>query len=324
MAVYTDISDDELDSLLETYSIGEALSCKGIAEGVENSNFLLHTELGHYILTIYEKRVNEQDLPFFLGLMEHLANKQFVSPRPLLTKDGQSLTSVAGKPAAIIEFLEGRSIRRITPDHCELLGKALAGLHCAATDFEISRPNALSIDSWRPLFEASVSSAVGSPIRETAEIAGELYELEKQWPSDLPKGVIHADLFPDNIFFLNDRVSGVIDYYFACNDFLAYDIAVCLNAWCFEADASFNITKARKLLKGYHTVRKILPEEMEALPLLSRGAALRFYLTRLYDWINQVEGAFVQPKDPGEYLKKIRFHRDIKSVTAYGVDKKLD
>ncbi len=322
MAVYTDISDEELDFLLSQYSIGNALSCKGIAEGVENSNFLLHTEKGYYILTIYEKRVSRQDLPFFLGLMEHLADKQFVSPRPILTKTGENLSTLSGKPAAIIEFLDGRSVRRITPEHCTLLGEALARLHVAADDFTIERPNSLSINSWRPLFDASASKAEQQAIQNTEyrEIDQELSNLEKAWPADLPSGVIHADLFPDNIFFLNNRVSGVIDYYFACNDFLAYDIAVCLNAWCFESDSSFNITKARKLLNGYNIVRPISTEELTALPLLCRGAALRFYLTRLYDWINQIEGALVKPKDPAEYLKKIRFHQDVKSVSAYGLD----
>ncbi|MEP3244405.1 MAG: homoserine kinase [Sneathiella sp.] len=322
MAVYTDISDDELDFLLSQYSIGNALSCKGIAEGVENSNFLLHTEKGYYILTIYEKRVSRQDLPFFLGLMEHLADKQFVSPRPILTNRGENLSTLSGKPAAIIEFLDGRSVRRITPEHCTLLGEALARLHVAADDFTIERPNSLSINSWRPLFDASASKAEQQAIQNTEyrEIDQELSNLEKAWPADLPSGVIHADLFPDNIFFLNNRVSGVIDYYFACNDFLAYDIAVCLNAWCFESDSSFNITKARKLLNGYNIVRPISTEELTALPLLCRGAALRFYLTRLYDWINQIEGALVKPKDPAEYLKKIRFHQDVKSVSAYGLD----
>jgi len=322
MAVYTEISDDDLDALLREYDIGEALSCKGIAEGVENSNFLLQTQTGFYILTLYEKRVNKDDLPFFLGLMEHLAEKGFVSPRPIVTKTGETLTTVAERPSAIIEFLKGRSIRRITPDHCAMLGDSLANLHVAAADFEISRPNTLSMNSWRPLLNDCLASRHDNSIKdaEVVEIENELTFLEENWPSDLPQGVIHADLFPDNIFFLNDQVSGVIDYYFACNDFLVYDLAICLNAWCFESDASFNITKARKLLNAYRRVRSVSNEELEALPLLCRGAALRFYLTRLYDWLNQVEGALVKPKNPAEYLKKIRFLQDVKTVSAYGIE----
>ena len=323
MAVYTDISDEDLDFLESEYPIGEILSCKGIAEGVENSNFLLHTEKSHFILTIYEKRVREQDLPFFLGLMEHLADQSFVSPRPIHNLAGKTLTTLAGKPAAIIEFLEGRSIRRISAQHCFQLGEALAKLHIAAEGFSLKRENSLTLENWRPLFNACVNDNENTksvPPVELEEVMEEITHLEKHWPSDLPSGVIHADLFPDNIFFLNDRVSGVIDYYFACNDFLAYDVAVCLNAWCFESDASFNITKARKLLQGYQAVRKMTDREFETLPLLCQGAALRFYLTRLYDWINQVEGALVKPKNPFEYLRKIRFHKDVKSVSAYGID----
>ncbi|WP_025898166.1 homoserine kinase [Sneathiella glossodoripedis] len=321
MAVYTDISDEELDDLLLQYDLGEVLSCKGIAEGVENSNFLLHMEAGFYILTLYEKRVEENDLPFFLGLMEHLAAKNFVSPTPIATKSGQSLTRVAGRPAAIIQFLEGRSIRRITPDHCALLGDTLADLHLAAQDFKLTRNNALDVTSWRNLFNrCKASNAEGQfSTAELKEIESELEFLELHWPQDLPTGVIHADLFPDNIFFLNNAVSGVIDYYFACTDFLAYDLAICMNAWCFETDSSFNITKARKLLNAYQKRREISVQELGALPLLCRGAAMRFYLTRLFDWLNQVDGALVKPKDPSEYLKKIRFHQDVTSVSAYGL-----
>jgi homoserine kinase type II len=321
MAVYTDISDEELDSLLEQYDLGQVMSCKGIAEGVENSNFLLHTEAGYYILTLYEKRVSAEDLPFFLGLMEHLAAGGFMSPRPIQAKDGSSLKEVAGRPAAIIEFLDGRSIKRVMPQHCSLLGQALAQLHTIGSDFTITRANTLSLASWRPLYEACLTSD-GSEQNANLfpEIEAEITFLEKNWPRDLPSGVIHADLFPDNIFFLKDKVSGVIDYYFACNDFFAYDLAICVNAWCFENDGSFNITKARKLLNGYKEVRIFSQQELEFLPLLCRGAAVRFLLTRLYDWLNQIEGALVKPKDPQEYLKKLQFHQAVESVTAYGLD----
>ncbi|WP_169567803.1 homoserine kinase [Sneathiella limimaris] len=321
MAVYTEISDDELDQLLEQYDLGELLSCKGIAEGVENSNFLLHTEKGFYILTLYEKRVNADDLPFFLGLMDHLATHGYVSPRPISDKTGSSLTQVAGRPAAIIEFLEGRSIKRITPEHCGLLGDSLADLHQSAASFKLSRDNSLNQSSWQELFDNSIASATDGILLddERQEIQRELDYLAANWPTDLPSGVIHADLFPDNIFFLGGKVSGVIDYYFACNDFLAYDIAICLNAWCFETDHSFNITKARKLLQSYSARRDLSQTELDMLPLLCRGAAMRFYLTRLYDWINQIEGALVKPKDPSEYLRKIRFHQDVKSIASYGL-----
>ncbi|MDF2365781.1 homoserine kinase [Sneathiella sp.] len=321
MAVYTDISDDELDDLLDQYDLGQALSCKGVAEGVENSNFLLHTEAGYYFLTLYEKRVNAEDLPFFLGLMEHLAAGGFMSPRPIEAKDGNNLKEVAGRPAAIIEFLDGRSVRRITPQHCTLLGQALAQLHTIGSDFKMTRVNTLSLSSWRPLYEACLKSDAGqSDARIFPEVEKEIAFLENHWPTDLPSGIIHADLFPDNIFFLKDKVSGVIDYYFACTDFFAYDLAICVNAWCFENDGSFNITKARKLLNGYRDVRAFSQQELEFLPLLCRGAAVRFLLTRHYDWLNQIEGALVKPKDPMEYLKKLQFHQAVKNVAAYGLD----
>ncbi|WP_288904358.1 homoserine kinase [uncultured Sneathiella sp.] len=321
MAVYTDISEEELDGLLDQYDLGQALSCKGIAEGVENSNYLLHTEAGYYILTLYEKRVSEEDLPFFLGLMEHLEAGGFMSPRPIAAKDGASLKKVAGRPAAIIEFLDGRSIKRVTPQHCTLLGQALARLHTIGSDFKMTRPNTLSLSSWRPLYEACLESDDNTLNTQLfPEIESEITFLESHWPADLPSGVIHADLFPDNIFFLKDKVSGVIDYYFACNDYFAYDLAICVNAWCFENDGSFNITKARKLLNGYRDVRAFSKKELEFLPLLCRGAAVRFLLTRLYDWLNQVDGALVRPKDPLEYLKKLQFHQAVKNVAAYGLD----
>ncbi len=321
MAVYTEVSEDELDVFLEQYDLGQALSCKGIAEGVENSNYLLHTESGYFILTLYEKRVNAEDLPFFLGLMEHLAAGGFMSPRPITARDGEKLKEIAGRPAAIIEFLDGRSIRRITPMHCALLGQTLAQLHTIGSSFTLKRPNTLSLSSWRPLYEACLESdgtALGPDL--LPEIEAEITYLEDHWPEGLPAGVIHADLFPDNIFFLKDEVSGVIDFYFACNDFFAYDLAICLNAWCFESDGSFNITKARKLLNGYREVRPFSQKELEFLPLLCRGAAIRFLLTRLYDWLNQIEGALVKPKDPIEYYRKLRFHQAVTNVAAYGLD----
>ncbi len=321
MAVYTEIGDETLDAFIAQYDIGEALSCKGIAEGVENSNYLLHTEKGHYILTLYEKRVEKKDLPFFLGLMNHLAAGGFVSPTAIPGRDGEVLREAAGRPAAIISFLDGRSIKRIQPLHCGLLGEALAKMHVVGADFKLQRPNNLTIRDWRPLFDSCMtSSSVKPDLKLTKLISEELEYLEQNWPTGLPNGVIHADLFPDNIFFLNDQVSGVIDYYFACNDFYAYDLAICLNAWCFEADTSFNITKARKLLRSYRSVRNFSADELSALPLLCRGAALRFLLTRLYDWLNQIDGAMVKPKNPAEYVKKLRFHQTVKSAAEYGLD----
>jgi homoserine kinase type II len=320
MAVYTDVTADDLNEFLAGYDIGELLAYKGIAEGVENSNFLVHTGAGNFILTLYEKRVAEQDLPFFLALMEHLAGRGITCPQPVKNRNGGMLGKLAGRPAAIVTFLDGLWMRRPSASHCAAVGEALARLHLAGADFGKRRANALGIESWRALYAHAKDR--GDSVRPglCAEIARELDALDKSWPRNLPQGVIHADLFPDNVFFLGDKLSGVIDFYFACTDTLAYDVAICLNAWCFEADHSFNVTKGRALLKSYANVRALSGEERAALPVLARGAAVRFLLTRLVDWLAVPDGALVKPKDPLEYYRKLRFHQSVKSMRDYGFD----
>jgi len=320
MAVYTDVAADELAEFLKSYDIGELLSYKGIAEGVENSNFLLHTSAGYFILTLYEKRVARSDLPFFLGLMTHLASRGISCPQPLRNKSGEALSVLAGRPAAIINFLEGIWPRKPNVAHCAGVGQALAKMHLAGADFPMSRANALSVSGWRPLFEQAAARAdeVQRGLRDF--IGAELDHLEGNiWPKDLPQGVIHADLFPDNVFFLGERVSGLIDFTFACTDMLAYDVAICLNAWCFESDCSFNVTKARAFLGAYGRERPLSQAEQNALPLLARGAALRFLLTRLVDFLNVPEGALVRPKDPLEYARKLRFQQSVAGLRDYGI-----
>jgi homoserine kinase type II len=319
MAVYTEVGDDDLEKFVAQYDIGRLVACKGIAEGVENSNYLLQTDRGTYILTLYEKRVAKGDLPFFLGLMEHLARQGLPCPTPIHGRDGKALRELAKRPAAIISFLQGMWPRRVTPEHCGPVGEALAQLHVAGASFQMRRANALSLAGWRKLFEDSRARADEVKKGLADDIAKELEYVTSHWPKDLPAGVIHADLFPDNVFFLDDKFSGMIDFYFACNDFFAYDLAVCLNAWCFEADNSFNATKARRLVAGYRKIRPIEAHEIAALPLLARGSALRFLLTRLYDWLHHPKGALVKPKDPLEYVKKLRFHRTVKDAAAYGL-----
>jgi homoserine kinase type II len=320
MAVYTDVPDEELRAFIAEYAIGEVISCKGIAEGVENSNFLLRTEAGTYILTLYEKRVAPADLPFFIALMEHLAAHGIACPTPVKARDGIALRQLCGRPAALVSFLDGMWPRRILPFHCAGVGGALAKLHLAGAAFALERANNLSVAGWRSLFEACRARAHEVRPGLAQELGAELDALERAWPRDLPGGVIHADLFPDNVFFRHEEVSGLIDFYFACTDFLAYDLAICLNAWCFEPDGSFNVTKARLMLASYRAVRPLSAEEFAALPLLARGSALRFLLTRLYDWLNHPPGAFVRPKDPLEYLQKLRFHRSVTQPSAYGLD----
>ena len=319
MAVYTDVPAEELTLFLCDYELGELLAYKGIAEGVENSNFLVHAGRGYFILTLYEKRVAPGDLPFFLGLMEHLANKGLTCPQPVKNRRGAVLGTLGGRPAAIVTFLEGMWIRHPSAGHCSAVGEAVAKLHRAGADFPLTRANALSVAGWRPLFQAAAARAdeVRDGLKEALD--AELSFLERAWPTDLPRGVIHADLFPDNVFFLHNSLSGLIDFYFACTDTLAYDLAICLNAWCFEADHTFNITKGRALLEAYRRVRPLSRAEREQLPLLARGAALRFLLTRLVDWLDVPPGALVKPKDPLEYFRKLRFHQTLGSVRDYGI-----
>ncbi|MNH84722.1 Homoserine kinase [compost metagenome] len=317
MAVYTDITETDLKHFLAQYDVGELTSYKGIAEGVENSNFLLHTTKDPLILTLYEKRVEKSDLPFFLGLMQHLSERGLSCPLPLPRRDGELLGELSGRPAALISFLEGMWLRKPEAKHCREVGKALAGMHLAGEGFEIKRPNALSLEGWKVLWEKSAERADEVETGLEAEITAELAYLEAHWPKNLLAGVIHADLFQDNVFFLGDELSGLIDFYFACNDLLAYDVSICLNAWCFEKDGSYNVTKGSALLEGYCSVRPLSDEEREAMPVLARGSALRFFLTRLYDWLTTPEGALVVKKDPLEYLRKLRFHRQISSVAEY-------
>ncbi|WLS04548.1 homoserine kinase [Shinella oryzae] len=321
MAVYTDITEDDLSSFLTAYDAGTLLSYKGIAEGVENSNFLLHTTKGPFILTLYEKRVDRNDLPFFLGLMHHLAERGLSCPLPLPRKDGALLGELSGRPAAMISFLEGMWLRKPAARHCREVGIALAKMHLAAEGFEIRRENALSVAGWRPLWEKSAARADEVEAGLQKEIGQELHYLEAHWPGNLPEGVIHADLFPDNVFFIGDDLSGLIDFYFACNDYLAYDVAICLNAWCFEKDGSYNLTKGMALLTGYESVRPLSDDEAAALPLLARGSAMRFFLTRLYDWLMTPAGALVVKKDPLEYLRKLRFHRAVENPVEYGLSR---
>jgi len=320
MADYTEVSDEELIDFVGAYDIGEVVSFKGIAEGVENSNYLLQTTVGTYILTLYEKRVRKSDLPYFLGFMEHLAAQGIDCPTPLHGNDGTTLRTLCGRPAAIITFLKGMWPRRIQPQHCAGLGTALAQLHMAGASFNMYRKNDLSIKDWRPLYDTCVARA-----HEIAEslpriVSTEIEFLEANWPRGLPSGVCHADLFPDNVFFIGDKLSGMIDFYFACNDFFAYDLGICINAWCFERDGSFNVTKARLMLSNYRKVRDFSDHELQALPLLARGSAVRFLLTRLYDWLNHPEGALVKPKDPLEYLGILQFHQQVCNPSAYGLE----
>ncbi len=319
MAVYTEVTDEAVATFLQDYEIGSVVAFRGIAEGVENSNYSLRTTTGDFILTLYERRVDPAELPWFLGLMEHLATRGIVCPLPVHGRDGMALRSLCGRHAAITTFLPGVWPRRVRPEHCGPVGSALAALHLAGRDYAPTRRNALGPHGWRPLLERSRLRADEVQAGLADELDQALTGILAAWPTHLPIGHIHADLFPDNVFFLDGRLSGLIDFYFAATDILAYDIAVCLNAWCFEPDFSFNVTKARAMLRGYADTRPLSDAERAALPVLCQGAAIRFLLTRLYDWLNTPPGALVTPKDPVEYLRRLRFHLAARDEHAYGI-----
>ena len=319
MAVYTDVTDEALAAFLGEYELGSLVAFRGIAEGVENSNFSLRTGTGDYILTLYEKRVDAAELPWFLGLMRHLATRGVTCPQPIAGRDGAALRVLAGRPAAITSFLPGVWPRRVRPEHCRQLGQALARLHRAGADYAPVRPNRLGPDAWTPLLDSCRSSGDRVQPGLVAELDRALSRILPAWPDGLPCGQIHADLFPDNVFFLQGQpggsgarmLSGLIDFYFACTDLLAYDLGVCLNAWCFEPgpgrpDPEYSVTRARLILDGYESVRRLEPAERQALPVLAQGAAIRLLLTRLFDWVNTPDGALVTRKDPLDYLHRLR------------------
>jgi len=319
MAVYTRVDDQTLTAFLSNYDVGDAVSFKGIAEGVENSNYLLETTKAQFILTLYEKRANPDDLPYFLDMMEHLAQKGLPAPLPIKDKNGTALQMLAGRPACMISFLKGVSVNHMSESHCAELGATLANMHTALTDYTPSRKNELSLAGWQSLFcelQGRMDKAFPG-VRGLIE--DELAYLSNNWPKGLPVGTIHADLFPDNVLFSGERITGLIDFYFGCTDMFAYDLAICINAWCFDSNHKFEANKAKRLIEMYDINRHLTPVEQDALPILCRGAALRFLLTRLYDWLNPVEGALVRPKDPTDYLKRLKFHQQVKDAASYVV-----
>ena len=320
MAVYTDLSDEDLAALLAEFELGAASAFKGIAEGVSNSNFFLETDAGRFILTIFEKRAAPEDLPFFMDVMEHLAAHDFPAPRPLPAKRSGFLTNVRGKPACLVSFLSGVSPHKPNVAQCRAIGATLARLHAALKDFTGHRANALGPHAWAPMINPHM--ALSEQLRPglAASIEKDLSDIEAAkylWTS-LPQGVIHADLFPDNALLVGDEVKGVVDFYFACNDALAFDLATSLNAWCFERRGEYNITKGKALFAGYESVRPLSSEERDAIPLLARGAAIRFFATRIDDWAHTPPGALVKPHNPLDYADKLDFHRKAKGVEDYG------
>ena len=320
MAVYTKLSENELKKFFSKYNLGKLLNFKEIKEGIENTNYFIHTEKGKFVLTLYEKRVEEKDLPFFISLMRNLFDKNFPSPEPIINRNGSYISEVLEKKAAVVSFLDGCAKKNLNPNDCYQVGINTANLHLITKNLTGNRKNKLSIDSWRKIYSKVKQDCNKIHPNLTNVIEKNLHEIEKNWPKNIPSGIIHADLFPDNIFFKNDKLSGIIDFYFSCNDFYAFEIAVCLNALCFEGineNLSFNVTKAKKFIDGYSSVRKLNEEEKKSLKVLCQGAAMRFLLTRVFDYLNLIEGAVVKIKDPVEYLKRLEFHNSVKNYQDY-------
>ncbi len=322
MAVYTDVTLKQAQQFLQKFDLSELTNIEQIKDGIENSNFILHTQSDRYILTLFEKRVLEAELPWFIALLTHLNNKQFPCPKPIPDKTAQTLKQLNQRPATIVSFLPGRCLEtNIQDNHCFQVGAMLAKLHVSAADFIPMRTNALGFQSWQDIFNKTAPSIDSIYSGWSAKMQHGLENLLENWPTNLPMGVCHADLFIDNVFFTDNQLTGIIDFYFACNDFWAYDIAITLLDWTYtksNTEAVFHPNLAVQLLKGYQSVRSIEQQEYQALDSLAQGAAMRFLLTRCYDWVNTPKNALVKPKDPAEYMYIFE------DLCSYSLTKRLD
>ena len=320
MAVYTKLNKENIEEILSNYSIGSLKEFRGIEEGIENTNYFLIVGDKKYILTIYEKRVKEKDLPFFSQIMSSLNKAGFKCPVPIENSNKKTIVNYKNKNLMIVSFLEGKAKDVLTPDNCKSVGREVAKMHGITKNFKIQRENNLSINSWRKIFDQVKDKCVEIHKDLPLLIDSNLKDVEKNWPKNLPRGIIHADLFSDNIFFTDNNFSGIIDFYFSCNDFYALEIAICFNALCFDGpknNLSFNVTKAINFMNGYNQLRKLNDNEKKNIKVLSQGSALRFLLTRVFDAINTVEGAIVKVKDPMEYLVRLEFHKNSKDFEDY-------
>ena len=318
MAVYTHVSEEELDIFLKDYQIGKLVEFQGTSEGVENTNYKIITDTGPYILTLYENRVEKKDIPFFLEYMFHLSSNKINCPLPLKNKDNSLFSELNGKPSSILTFLEGTSTNNVTPEQAFELGSVLAKIHLMSSNLNIKRDNPLDINSFENLISNCYQNAQEFSIDLEKEVIKEYERIKNNWPNDIPKGIIHADLFPDNILFKENKISGVIDFSFSCNDFLSYDLSICINAWCFRDDG-FDIKLSKNLISGYQSIRRLEEEEISNLPILCSGSALRFLLTRLNDWKKNEGDVVVTPKNPIDFMKILNFHKNIIKSEEYGV-----
>lgn len=317
MAVYTNVEPDDLSQLVDKYGLGTVLSCKGIAEGVENSNFLLETTKGRFILTLYEKRVQKADLPFFVDLLDHLAKSGSPVPAMLRDKDGIAVQEISNRAACLIQFLSGISLTHPTIGQCAAAGAAMGDMHLALESYSAERDNSMGQHHWRSL--AAGIGDLDQVMDGLADVVNaELDYLDQHWPHDLPRHVIHGDLFPDNVLMLNDQVTGLIDFYFAATDFRAYDVAVTHTAWCFSPDGhEFYADQAAALMHGYLSVVPLSQAELAALPILARGSALRFLLSRAHDWIHTPADALVTRKDPAAFLRRLRQYQHADAANLF-------
>ena len=320
MAVYTKFSQINIEEILSNYNLGKLDMFKGIEEGIENTNYFLSVNGIKFILTVYEKRIKSEDLPFFSNLMSELNKANFKCPVPILNKQNETLTDYKGKKLMIVSFLEGKAKKNLSPSNCKSIGIEVAKMHNITKNFKLKRQNDLSINSWRNLFNSIKDKCTKINKNLPKLIEENLTDVEKNWPKNLPRGIIHADLFHDHVFFKGNKLSGIIDFYFSCEDFFAFEIAICFNAVCFDGmkdNLSFNVTKAKNFINGYTSIRELNDQEKNSIKVLSQGAALRFLLTRVFDTLNKVDGAIVKVKDPMEYMKRLEFHKNSKSFEDY-------
>ena len=318
MAVYTHVNKEELILFLKGYQLGQLKSFEEISEGVENTNYKLITEKGAYILTLYEDRVKKEDIPFFLDFMFHLSSNKINCPLPIRNKESKLISELNSKPASILSFLNGTSSKKITVEQTFEVGSVLAKIHLTGKKINIKRKNPMSINNFEELIINSAETANTISSDLNIDISNEFNRIKKNWPKDLPSGIIHADLFPDNVLFEKNNISGVIDFCFSCIDFFSYDLGICINAWCFTEEG-FDLSLSENLLKGYQSIRKLEVSEIENLPILCSASSLRFLLTRLNDWKSEKKNAVVTPKNPKDFIKILKFNKTISSASEYGL-----
>ena len=320
MGVFTHISKENLNTFLEDYNLKEVQSFEGINEGIQNTNYKIKIDTKDFILTIYENINNTDDLDFFLSLMNYLSSKGIKCPIPIENSKSNYVGEIKSKPAALLTFIDGKSTLNIKKDHTFEVGKVLAEMHLNTKDFPLEKINDLSVDGWEKLLIKNKNKIDKFEKNLYKKIEDKIIIIRKKWPKDLPSGVIHADLFPDNVLFRDGKVSGLIDFYFSCNDYFVYDLCICINAWCFNYKNEFQIDLFQNLLKGYQSIRKLEEEEINVIPLLCHASSLRFLLTRIDNWKNKNDLDIVNYQDPMEFLKRLEFHELNKNLGNYNLN----